>query len=68
VPDESFELDLDDNFNDALSLLLKLDIPSIRKKTFLARPKDGTNQDAYDEDNQSSDSEEQGEPEEEDEN
>ena len=56
MPDESFELDLDDNFNDALSLLLKLDIPSIRKKTFLARPKDGTNQEAYDEDNQSSDS------------
>ena len=51
VPDESFELDLDENFNDALTLLMTLGIPSIKKKNFLARPKDPTNQNAYDEDN-----------------
>ena len=39
VSDESFEVDLDENFNQALSVLLQLGIPSINRYNFLIRPK-----------------------------
>ena len=50
VPDESFELDLDNNFNDAVTLLESLKIPDITRDNFLARPdeeNDEKNQNAY---------------------
>ena len=60
VPDESFELDLDNNFNDAVTLLESLKIPDITRDNFLARPdeeNDEKNQNAYQEDNDYDDEE-----------
>eukprot|EP00355_Strombidium_rassoulzadegani_P007413 CAMPEP_0168619600 /NCGR_PEP_ID=MMETSP0449_2-20121227/6688_1 /TAXON_ID=1082188 /ORGANISM="Strombidium rassoulzadegani, Strain ras09" /LENGTH=124 /DNA_ID=CAMNT_0008660545 /DNA_START=682 /DNA_END=1053 /DNA_ORIENTATION=- len=40
VPDESFEVDLDENFMDALkSIGLLKDVKNVRPKNFLSRPK-----------------------------
>ena len=51
VEDESFELDLDENFKCAMDLVIeKMEVPEIKKKNFLARPGKDGNQDAYDED------------------
>ena len=53
VPDETFEVDLDDNFSNAYKILKEVNIESINNRTYLMRPQDRENQgnlDAYDED------------------
>jgi len=54
VPDESFELDLDSNFQEALKILEMLGLTDIDQENFLKRPDeegDEENQNAYEEDN-----------------
>lgn len=44
VPDESFELDLDNNFKDAINLIECLNIPELTADNFLARPDEEANE------------------------
>lgn len=57
--DESFEADLDINFQQAFEVLKQLGIPDLNEENFMARPEEeDPNQDAYNQDDEEKDSDE----------